>query len=113
MKLELDEKVKHRLIGLAVILSIGAIFAPAIVKKSNQRFDGNVNVSVELPPKPLPPKIAMPDEKAMFGTVKVAHVKWPVKPDEQKLIKIAKAEPLTLSSDIQLPVIAKIGMETP
>lgn len=32
MKLIMDEKVKHRLIGLAVIISLGAIFAPALIK---------------------------------------------------------------------------------
>ncbi|MCC5015918.1 MULTISPECIES: SPOR domain-containing protein [unclassified Legionella] len=113
MKLVLDERVKHRIIGLAVILSIGAIFAPAIVKKSNQRFDGNVNVSVQLPPKPLPPKVAMPDEKAMFGTVKVAHVELPALPDEKTIVKVAKAEPLSPMNDVRMPVVAKANVDTP
>lgn len=113
MKLVLDERVKHRIIGLAVILSIGAIFAPAIVKKSNQRFDGNVSVSVQLPPKPLPPKVAMPDEKAMFGTVKVAHVELPAMPDEKMIVKIAKAESLSPMNDVRLPVVAKANIDVP
>ena len=52
MKLITDERVKHRLVGLAVILSIAAIFAPAIMKKSSQRFDENVSMSLELPARP-------------------------------------------------------------
>lgn len=32
MTLVIDERIKHRLIGLAVIISLGAIFAPAIMK---------------------------------------------------------------------------------
>ena len=34
MKLVLDERIKHRLVGIAVILSIGIIFTPALFKKS-------------------------------------------------------------------------------
>ena len=34
MKLTLDEKIKHRLVGIAVLLSIGIMIIPAILKKS-------------------------------------------------------------------------------
>ncbi|KTD26170.1 Sporulation domain-containing protein [Legionella maceachernii] len=96
MKLVIDERVKHRLIGLAVILSIGAIFAPAIMKKSNQRIDGNVNVSVELPPKPLQPDVAIAEKNTLFENAKVAHVELPeVANEEQPLPALAKAEPLS------------------
>lgn len=95
MKLVIDERVKHRIIGLAVILSIGAIFAPAIMKKSNQRFDGNVSVSVELPAKPTQPDIALTEKKAMFEAVRVAHVELPDVQNEQPLSTLAKAEPLS------------------
>ena len=37
MKFVMDERIKHRLTGLVVILSIAAIFLPEQVKKSNQR----------------------------------------------------------------------------
>jgi DedD protein len=113
MKLVLDERVKHRLIGLAVILSIAAIFAPAIIKKSNQRFDESVSVSVQLPPKPVPPKVAMPDERAMFGTVKVAHVEIPAMPSQQTVVKIAKAESLSLMNEVRAPVIAQAKIAAP
>lgn len=95
MKLVIDERVKHRLIGLAVILSIGAIFAPAIMKKSNQRFDGNVSVSVELPAKPAQPDVAMTDDKTLFEANRVAHVELPNVKDEQPLSTLAKAESLS------------------
>ena len=114
MKLVIDERVKHRLIGLAVILSIGAIFAPAMMKKSNQRFDNNVNVSVELPPKPAQPDVAMTEKEALFEEVKVAHVEIPDVSEELPVSTVAKAEFL---SEINEPVvepsmIAKI-QETP
>lgn len=127
MKLVLDERVKHRLIGLAVILSIAAIFAPAIMKKSNQRFDGNVSVSVDLPPKPLQPNIEMAEKKALFETVKVAHVEINDLPEQHPVSAIAKAEPLSpledamntdvfapaakVVSKIQTPVLAKAKLK--
>ncbi|CEK10872.1 SPOR domain-containing protein [Legionella hackeliae] len=114
MKLVMDERVKHRLIGLAVILSIAAIFAPAIIKKSNQRIDDNVSVSVKLPPKPALPKVAMPDEEEMFETVKVAHVEIPDVPEEVTNPALAKAESLSQLNDIKEavePMVAKAKVE--
>lgn len=95
MKMVMDERVKHRLIGLAVIISIGAIFAPAIMKKSNQRFENTMSVSVELPHKPLQPDIAMADKKAMFETVPVAHVDIDNPPEIAPDPTLAAAEPLS------------------
>ncbi|KTC78282.1 Sporulation domain-containing protein [Legionella brunensis] len=114
MKLVMDERVKHRLIGLAVILSIAAIFAPAVIKKSNQRIDDNVSVSVQLPPKPTPPKVAMPEEKEMFETVKVAHVEIPDVPEDIANSTLAKAESLSQLNDVKQaiePMVAKAKIE--
>lgn len=73
----LDEHVKHRLIGLAVILSIAAIFTPALIKKSNQRMEERISVSVKLPPRPLLPKVAIPSEKTLLKTLHTAQVDFP------------------------------------
>ena len=37
MKLMMDERVKHRLTGVVVLVSIAVIFVPAMIKKSNKR----------------------------------------------------------------------------
>lgn len=96
----MDERVKHRLIGLAVILSIGAIFAPAIMKKSSQRIDANMIVSVKLPAKPSQPNIDMTAKKGMFENAKVAHVELPSVNDKQlTLPSLAKAESLSKSNE--------------
>ncbi|KTD52396.1 Sporulation domain-containing protein [Legionella rubrilucens] len=96
MKFTMDERVKHRLVGIAVILSVVAIFMPAIMKKSSQRFDDNVSMSVKLPPKPALPQVSMPEEKEMFKTVKVAHVDIPPIDEEARPVStLAKAEPLS------------------
>ncbi|CDZ78359.1 rare lipoprotein A [Legionella massiliensis] len=99
MKIVLDERVKHRLIGLAVILSIAAIFAPAVMKKSNQRFDGNVSVAVKLPPKPEQPDVDLVEKKEMFDSVKVAHVELPQVSEQQPLTTLAKAESISQVKD--------------
>ncbi len=94
MKLEMDEKLKHRLIGLAVIISLGAIFAPAVMKKSSQNLDHNMSVNVKLPQKPIAPDVVLTDEKEMFKTIKVAKVEIKPVSEERQLTELVKAEPV-------------------
>lgn len=93
MKLIMDEKVKHRLIGLAVIISLGAIFAPALIKKSSQSPESNFSVNVKLPPKPLPPDVVITDEKEVFKTIKVAKTEIPPIPVEKNQLTWQKQNP--------------------
>ncbi|CAM4443790.1 MAG: Cell division protein DedD [Legionella sp.] len=74
MKLVMDEKLKHRIVGVSVILSLGAIFLPAMMKKSSQHLESNLSVNVQLPPKPIAPNVAVTDEEQMFKTIKIAKV---------------------------------------
>ena len=74
MKLVMDEKLKHRLVGISVVLSLGAIFLPAMMKKSSQRLENSLSVNVQLPPKPIAPNVAVTDEEQMFKTIKIAKV---------------------------------------
>lgn len=109
MKFVMDERVKHRLVGVAVIVSIAAIFAPAMMKKSNQRFENPVSASVKLPPKPALPRVAATEEKELFKTVKIAHIDIPEAREDFKAVStIAKAEPLTPVNVMPVnPVAAK------
>ncbi len=112
MKLEMDEKLKHRLIGIAVILSIATIFTPAIIKKSSQRFDPKVTVNVKLPPKPFHPHIAEKDKTELFKTARVAHVELEAVKEGSQLTTLSSADffdktPATDSeSHIQLADVA-------
>ena len=92
MKLMLNERLKHRIIGVVVIVAIAVIFLPAVMKKSNYRFDDNVSLSVHLPKKPALPNVAVVDEKAMFATVKVAHVAIPTADVTAPLVQTVKAK---------------------
>lgn len=97
MKLVVDEKVKHRFVGIAVIVSIGIVFAPAILKKSQRRFEETVSLSVKLPPKPILPQVSVREPKALFQAVRVAHVEVPsVDKSTLSTSTLAKAEPLSL-----------------
>lgn len=78
MKLVIDEKLKHRLVGLSVILSLGAIFLPTMIKKSTQHLEGNFSIHVKIPPKPEAPKVEVTGEKELFKTIKVAQIKAPL-----------------------------------
>lgn len=106
MKIEMDERLKHRLIGLAVIVSIIAIFAPAIIKKSSQGLDHNVTMNVKLPEKPLYPKLVMKTEKELFQKARVAHVELNTVPEESRLPQLAKAEMIHENSITKLPAKA-------
>ena len=108
MKFVMDERVKHRLTGLVVVLSIAAIFVPAMMKKSSHHFEENVSLSIRLPAKPALPNVGMTDEKTLFQSVKVAHVNIPpaviVSPPPSQ---IAKAEPLNTKSFVPSTTLAR------
>lgn len=107
MKFVMDERVKFRLTGVVVILSIAVIFLPAMMKKSNQHFEENFSVSLKLPDKPMPPSVSIPKQSAMLTSVKAAHVDVPnTVVDEPYDSVIAKAEPLSVSP---APVVAKVS----
>lgn len=110
----MDEKLKHRLIGLAVIISLGAIFAPAVIRKSGQHAEGNFSVNVKLPPKPLAPDVVMGDEKEMFKTIKVARVTLPTVSDKKQLSDLVQAEPIKsdLVRQVKPSELARVESDT-
>ncbi|WP_419418638.1 SPOR domain-containing protein [Legionella sp. D16C41] len=106
MKLIIDERLKHRLIGIAVIISIGTIFAPALIKTSSHRFDETI--SIQLPPKPLAPKLSMPEKQQTFQSIEVAHVEIPDIPTETKSLANKtqlKAEPISTLNDLKSTIV--------
>lgn len=74
MKLVMDEKLKHRLVGISVILSLAVIFLPAMMRKSSQRLENNFSVNVQLPPKPVSPEVAVTNKEQMFKTINAAKI---------------------------------------
>jgi DedD protein len=94
MKLEFNDKIKHRLIGLAVLFSIALIFLPAAFKKSNQRLDNDLTMNIKLPPKPSVKTLAEKDEQVMFQHAKLAKVDLQAVPEESQLPQLSRAKPL-------------------
>ena len=76
MKFSMDESMKHRVIGITVIISIAAVFLPAMLKKNSQRMDSH-EIAIHLPPKPEKIEADNVDEEQVFKSVKVAHVELP------------------------------------
>lgn len=106
-----SERVKHQIVGFAVLMSIAVVLLPAMVKKSNQRLDAKMNLAVQLPPKPHFPQVVATKPKALFETVKVAHVVLPnVQP--QSNLNIARAEQLSVRNKVQNTVLQKAPILT-
>ena len=108
-----DEKIKHRIVGLAVLLSIVIVVLPAMIKKSNQRLDQNMSLSIQVPPKPTFPDVAAVKPTILFKSVKVAHIVIAPVPENKNDNKIAPATSLsgkTMASRSILqkaPILAK------
>ncbi|MBA2650564.1 MAG: SPOR domain-containing protein [Legionella sp.] len=108
MKLVMDEKLKHRLIGVAVIISLGAIFAPAIFRKSTHNLE-NINVRIAVPPKPSAPNVAIRHDEDLFKTIKIAKVDLSDDLTVKQASEIAQAE--RLSSELPAaPQVAKTDL---
>jgi DedD protein len=97
MKLIMDEKLKHRLIGLAVIISIAAIFAPAVLRKSSQNFE-TISVRIAVPPKPAAPEVVVSHKNDLFKTIKIAKVTLAQDSIENPLPQPVNADHLSSSS---------------
>ncbi len=90
MKKIFDERTKHRLIGLIVVLALMVIILPAMMRESNTNFDEFT--SYKVPKKPPLPQVSVLDKKAIFQTVNVAKLTIPkTKP---VVLEIAQAQPL-------------------
>jgi DedD protein len=94
MKLVIDERIKHRLTGMVVIVSLAVIFLPVLMKSSNHRLDENIRVSLKLPHKPALPDVVIPKQEVMFGELNVAHVDLPSLPATKSVDRVAKAKSL-------------------
>ena len=109
IKMVLDERVKHRIMGLVVLISVAAIFIPALIKKSNHYLDQSVNISIRLPAKPSAPKVAVINEKQLFKLVKPEIVSMPKVEAPIVTNQIAKAEPIITKSVIpKAPIINNV-----
>jgi DedD protein len=118
MRLVLEQRTKHRLAGVLVVMSLAVIFLPVMIKKSSLRLEESMHVSIKLPSKPLPPELNIPSQKDLRKSVKVARIDIPKISPVTPVTAIAKAEPLRqnplVSEVVKAPVIAStINASTP
>lgn len=105
MAFTINERLKHRLVGIIVIISIGTIFIPALMKTSSSKIEQTTSIAIQLPPKPALPDVTMKNKEELFKTVKVAHVTIPTVSEPLTLKQVAKAESLTqMNEATRLPV---------
>ncbi|MDP3559451.1 MAG: SPOR domain-containing protein [Legionellaceae bacterium] len=94
----IEERLKHRIMGFAVILSVAIILTPAIIKKSNQRIEHMMHVSVHLPEKPLMVEATPIREAALFQKIEKSHTVVPDGSSGKAISILTKAEPLAPST---------------
>ncbi len=101
MKLVINEKIKHRCVGIAVIVSIGVIITPAILKQSQPTPQEHIAMAIQLPPAPPPPKIITPTANEMFASNEAITLEiQPLPPGPTEAI--VKIKP-TIIPTIQIP----------
>lgn len=72
MRSLMSEQYKHRIIGTIVILSFALVLLPAVMKQSNYRLDRQTKVAIQLPEKPRPIQVKVPEKKVFFETAQVS-----------------------------------------
>ncbi len=92
MKKILDERAKHRLVGVIVVLALMIIILPAMMRESDKNFDEFTSYHAPKPP-PLP-KVATVGKNEMLRSVKVASVTLP-KSGAKTHLQITQAQPLS------------------
>ena len=111
-----DEKNKHRLIGIAVLLSMVLVILPAMVKKSSQQLDKKMNLSIHVPPKPTFPTVVAMKPKVLFKTIKVAHVVVPDVVVNKNTTQVAHAQSLSGQTMATRTIVQKVpvlGQKSP
>lgn len=97
----LDAKVKHRLVGIAVIFSFLGVFLPFLLQKNNVILDDTVQISQPLPDKPEVEDVVPPKESEIFVEEKVAHVTLPNMPNMPDMPDMAESSEVLAPSDNQ------------
>lgn len=109
MKKIIDERAKHRLVGVIVVLALMIIILPAMMRESDKNFDEFT--SYHAPKPPSLPKVSRVDQHEMLRSVKVVSVALP-KPGPQTHLHIAPAQSLSpKASQDELVQAAKVASQ--
>ena len=92
MKKIFDERTKHRVVGVIVVMALMIIFLPAMMRESDKNFDELT--SFRVPKKPSLPKVTLIEPKTMLRSVKHETVALP-KSRSPVHLEISQAQPLS------------------
>lgn len=96
MSFEITEQVKYRLTGGVILITAVCLFMPMMMKKSNQRFEENLSLTLKVPPKPQTPELTIPTAQQVFNKVKPTETPQAIPQVAKRPVKIdiSKAERL-------------------
>ena len=116
MSFEIPEQAKYRLTGGIVLIVVAIFVLPGLMKKSNQRFEENMSMHVQVPPKPKAPRLNIPTAQQVFKKLKPLEVQVPQVAHRDLSLNLSKAHHLTYASYIpRIPAEQKrvVKKETP
>lgn len=109
MSFEIPEQAKYRLTGGIVLIAVAIFVVPGLMKKSNQRFEENMSLQVQVPPKPKAPRLNIPTAQQVFKKLKPAEAQAPQVAQRDVSLNLSKAQHLTYASYIpHIPAEQKI-----
>ena len=100
MSFEIPEQAKYRLTGGIVLIAVAIFVVPGLMKKSNQRFEENMSLHVQVPPKPNAPRLNIPTAQQVFKKLKPVEVQAPQVAQRDVSLNLSKAQHLTYASYI-------------
>ena len=100
MSFEIPEQAKYRLTGGIVLIAVAIFVVPGLMKKSNQRFEENMSLHVQVPPKPNAPRLNIPTAQQVFKKLKHVEVQAPQVAQRDVSLNLSKAQHLTYASYI-------------
>jgi len=100
MSFEIPEQAKYRLTGGIVLIVVAIFVVPGLMKKSNQRFEENMSLHVQVPPKPNAPRLNIPTAQQVFKKLKPVEVQAPQVAQRDVSLNLSKAQHLSYASYI-------------
>jgi DedD protein len=107
MSFEIPEQAKYRLTGGIILILIAVVVMPNLMRKSNQRFEENLSMHLQVPPRPASPSLNIPTAQQVFKKIKPVDVDAPKVAKREVQMNLDKAHHLNYASyvsDIPEPV---------
>ena len=98
MSFEIPEQAKYRLTGGIVLILIAVVVMPNLMRKSNQRFEENLSMHLQVPPRPASPSLNIPTAHQVFKKIKPVEVDAPKVARREVKINLDKAHHLNYAS---------------